>query len=158
MQNIKSKIFNWDNLQNQIIIWRSQNKKIVFTNGCFDILHLGHIEYLSKSKDLGDILIVGLNSDSSPYWKEKGENRPINNEKSRSVLIASLMFVDAVVLFDDEIPSDIIDFIKPDILVKGKDYKPEDVVGYDSVVSNGGEVLTVELTEGFSTTNILSKL
>lgn len=158
MQNIKSKIFNWNNLQKQIAIWRSQNKKLVFTNGCFDILHLGHVEYLSKSKGLGDILIVGLNSDLSPYWNEKGDNRPINNDYSRSVLIASLMFVDGVVLFDDETPEDMIDFVKPDILVKGNDYKAEDVVGYNSVISNGGEVLTVELTEGYSTTNIIKQL
>lgn len=158
MKNIKTKIFNWINLKNQIEIWRNQGKKIVFTNGCFDILHLGHVEYLSKSKDLGDILIVGLNSDKSPYWLEKGKNRPINNEKARSVLIASLMFVDGVALFDDETPEKIIDYLKPDILIKGEDYKPEEVVGYDSVVANGGEVLTIELTEGYSTTNILNKL
>jgi len=155
---IKSKIYNWNTIQDQLLIWKSENKKIVFTNGCFDILHLGHVEYLSKASDLGDILIVGVNSDRSPYWLTKGPNRPINNQDTRSIILSSLMFVDGVILFSDDTPLNLITVIMPDILVKGKDYKAEDIVGYDVVHMNGGEIKTIELTEGYSTTNIINRL
>lgn len=155
---IKSKIYNWDSIQDQILLWKSENKKIVFTNGCFDILHLGHVEYLSKSSDFGDILIVGVNSDNSPYWLTKGPNRPINNQDTRATILSSLMFIDGVILFSDETPLNLITMIMPDILVKGRDYKEEDIVGYNVIKMNGGEIKTVELTEGYSTTNIIGKL
>ena len=155
---IKSKIYNWNNLQEQIEIWRSENKKIVFTNGCFDILHLGHVEYLSKAADLGDILIIGINADDSPYWLTKGPNRPINNQNTRSMIVSSLFFTDAVVYFTEETPLNLIELINPDVLIKGGDYKEEDIVGYDFVKKNGGEIKTIELTEGYSTTNIIKKL
>ena len=155
---IKSKIFNWNTLQEQIEIWRLENKKIVFTNGCFDILHLGHVEYLSKAADLGDILIVGMNSDNSPYWLTKGPNRPINNQDTRSIVLSSLFFVDAVIHFTEETPIELIKMIIPDVLTKGKDYKVEDIVGYSFVKENGGEIKTIELTEGYSTTNIIERL
>ena len=155
---IKSKIYSRNDIQKQIDIWRSENKNIVFTNGCFDILHLGHIEYLAKSKDLGDILILGINSDESPYFKTKGDNRPINDQESRAMISSSLLFVDAIVLFDEETPLNLIELIKPDILVKGGDYKKEEIVGYDVVKSNGGETIIIELTEGYSTTKIIEKL
>jgi len=155
---IKSKIYSRNDIQKQIDIWRSENKNIVFTNGCFDILHLGHIEYLAKSKDLGDILILGINSDESPYFKTKGDNRPINDQESRAMISSSLLFVDAIVLFDEETPLNLIELIKPDILVKGGDYKKEEIVGYDVVKSNGGEIIIIELTEGYSTTKIIEKL
>lgn len=155
---IKSKIYTLDNIQKQIDIWKFQNKKIVFTNGCFDILHRGHVEYLSKSRDLGDILIIGVNSDNSPYWLTKGPNRPINNQESRAIILSSLLFVDAIVFFSDETPLNLIESIIPDVLVKGKDYKAEDIVGYDIVMSNGGEILTIDMVDGYSTTNIISKL
>ena len=155
---IKSKIYNWNTIQYQISIWKSENKKIVFTNGCFDILHLGHVEYLSKASDLGDILIVGVNSDNSPYWLTKGPNRPINNQDTRTIILSSLMFVDGVILFSDDTPLNVITMIMPDVLVKGKDYLAENIVGYDAVIMNGGEVKTIDLTEGYSTTNIIEKL
>lgn len=154
---IKSKIYNIDSLICQIDIWKKENKKIVFTNGCFDILHLGHVEYLSKSKDLGDILIIGLNTDSS-IKRIKGSTRPINNELSRSTILSALFFVDAIILFDEETPIKLIEKIKPDILVKGSGYNVEEIVGYDIVKSYNGEVKTIELTEGYSTTNIIEKI
>jgi len=161
MENInivKSKIYNWESLIEQIEMWRSENKKIIFTNGCFDILHRGHVEYLSKAADFGDILIVGMNSDNSPYWSTKGPNRPINNQDTRSIVLSSLFFVDAVVHFTEETPLELIKIVKPDVLVKGKDYKDEDIIGYSIVKENGGEVKTIELSEGYSTTNIIEKL
>jgi rfaE bifunctional protein nucleotidyltransferase chain/domain len=153
---IKSKIYT--DIKYQSDIWKSENKKIVFTNGCFDILHSGHVEYLSAAKDLGDILIIGMNTDNSPYWLTKGPNRPINNQDSRSLILASLLFVDAVVYFSDDTPLNLIEIIKPDILVKGKDYKEEEIVGYDIVTKNGGKVITIDIVEGFSTTNIIQNL
>lgn len=158
MKDIKSKIFNLDYLQRQTRIWKYQGKKLVFTNGCFDILHLGHVEYLSSAKELGDILIIGVNSDDSPYWLTKGPDRPINNQNARAIIIASLQFVDAVVFFSDETPLNLIESIVPDILVKGKDYIPEEIVGYDVVTENGGDVITIDIVDGYSTTNILNKL
>lgn len=155
---IKSKIYYLEELQKQINLWKFKNKKIVFTNGCFDILHRGHVEYLSKARDLGDILIVGVNSDDSPYWKSKGTNRPINNQESRAIILSSLLFVDAIVFFSDETPLNLIESIIPDILVKGKDYKAEEIVGYDIVKSNGGQILTIDMVDGYSTTNIINKL
>ena len=155
---IKSKIYTLEDLKIQIDLWKKQNKKIVFTNGCFDILHLGHITYLSKAKDLGDILILGINSDQSPYWITKGPDRPINNEDTRAMIVSSLFFVDAVVYFSDETPLNLIENIIPDILVKGKDYKEEDIVGYSVVKENGGDVKTIDIVEGYSTTNIIGKL
>ena len=137
--------------------WKKENKKIVFTNGCFDILHLGHIDYLSKAQDLGDVLIVGLNSDSS-VKKLKGEKRPINNQKNRMILLASLFFVDAVIIFDEETPFNLIKEVMPDILVKGGDYDIENVVGNDIVKENGGKTVILDLIQGFSTSLIEKKI
>ena len=153
---IKSKFYNKESIINQLNIWSSANKKIIFTNGCFDILHKGHVEYLAKSKDLGDILIIGLNSDKS-VKKLKGESRPINNQNSRALLLSSLLFVDAVICFDEDTPLNLIEIIKPDILVKGGDYEKEDIIGYDFVIEIGGEVKIIDLVEGYSTTNIIKK-
>ncbi|HPE43556.1 MAG TPA: D-glycero-beta-D-manno-heptose 1-phosphate adenylyltransferase, partial [Bacteroidales bacterium] len=144
-------------LENMLSLWRFQDKKIVFTNGCFDILHRGHIEYLSKAADLGDVLIVGLNTDSS-VSRIKGPKRPVVDEQSRALLLAALNFTTAIVLFDESTPYELIKHVQPDILVKGKDYKAEEVVGYDIVTAKGGKVETIELVEGFSTTGILQKL
>jgi len=155
---VKSKIYSWDKIEEQIFLWKSEDKKIVFTNGCFDILHLGHIQYLSEAKDLGDILIVGLNSDTSDFWKTKGPNRPINNQNARSVVLSSLFFIDAIVLFSEKTPLELISHISPDILVKGKDYKETDIVGYDIVKYYGGKVMTIELVNGYSTTSIIEKI
>lgn len=136
-------------------VLRSQGMKVVFTNGCFDILHRGHIEYLSKAADMGDVLVVGLNTDAS-VRRLKGEGRPVNNEEARALVLASLSFVDAVVLFDEDTPYELIKAVHPDVLVKGADYKVEEIVGYDIVTSYGGKVETVPLVEGYSTTKLLS--
>ena len=159
LEIIKSKIYDWSSIKTQVEIWKSENKKIVFTNGCFDILHLGHVEYLSKTKDIGDILIVGMNSDKSPYFKTKGDNRPINNQMARTTILASLLFVDAVILFDEETPLNLIKLINPDILTKGKEgYTEENIVGYDIVKANGGKAITIDMVDGYSTTKIIGKL
>jgi rfaE bifunctional protein nucleotidyltransferase chain/domain len=154
---IASKIYSWDQIIKQCAVWRFKEKKIVFTNGCFDILHLGHIEYLAKSLDFGNVLIVGLNSDAS-IKKIKGPNRPINNEHARAMFLASLSFVHAITLFDQETPYDLIKHIRPDILVKGKDYSVDQIVGNDIVSADGGEIKTIELTPGYSTTGIIKKI
>jgi rfaE bifunctional protein nucleotidyltransferase chain/domain len=156
LNEIKSKILI--DYKDKIKDIKRSNKKIVFTNGCFDILHLGHIEYLSKSKDLGDVLVVAVNTDNSPYFKTKGDGRPINNEITRSTILASLYFVDVVILFSDETPLKLIEDIRPDVLVKGKDYKECDIVGYDIVKSYNGQIITISITEGYSTTNIIDKI
>jgi len=154
---IRSKILTKKSLKNQLAVWRFLNKKIVFSNGCFDILHLGHIDYLSKASDFGDILIIGLNTDNS-VRKLKGNNRPINDEKSRAMILASLQFVSAVVLFDEDTPYDLIKFVQPDVLVKGSDYLEEDIVGYDIVKAKGGEIKTIDLVPDISTTIIENRI
>ena len=154
---IKSKIFSKESLKYQLSIWKFQNKKLVFTNGCFDILHLGHIDYLSKAKSFGDKLIIGLNTDIS-VRKIKGKNRPFTDENSRATILASLLFVDAVILFDEETPYDLIKFVQPDVLIKGGDYKVEDIVGYDIVKDSGGKIETLDLLEGYSTSLIEEKI
>jgi rfaE bifunctional protein nucleotidyltransferase chain/domain len=158
LEIIKSKVFNAETLKNQLAVWRFKGKKIVFTNGVFDLLHLGHIDYLSKAKDEGDILIVGVNTDASTRRLNKGNNRPITNQESRSTILASLLFVDAVVLFDEDTPYKLIQQIQPDVLVKGSDYKAKDIVGYDIVQAKGGRVVTINFLEGYSTTAIEEKI
>lgn len=144
-------------ISQKLAYWHFKNKKIVFTNGCFDIVHKGHIDYLAKSADQGDILIIGLNTDASVKVL-KGENRPIIDQNSRGLLLASLLFVDAVVLFKEQTPEKIIEFIKPDILIKGSDYHPEDIVGYEFVKKNNGNVVTIDFLEGYSTSKIIQKI
>ncbi len=156
-ENIYDKILDKNSLEEKLNIWREAGKKIVFSNGCFDILHRGHVEYLSKAADLGDILVIGLNTDAS-VKKLKGPSRPINDETARAVVLAALGFVDAVVFFEEDTPYDLIKFVQPDVLVKGKDYKAEDIVGYDIVVNKGGKVETIDLVEGFSSTKIINKM
>ncbi|MBN1183300.1 MAG: D-glycero-beta-D-manno-heptose 1-phosphate adenylyltransferase [Bacteroidales bacterium] len=157
LEIIQSKILDSDQLKTWLAYWNFKNFKIVFTNGCFDILHLGHIEYLAKASDYGDVLIVGLNTDNS-VKKLKGLNRPLLDQLSRATLLASLRMVDAVVLFDEDTPFELIRLVQPDVLVKGSDYKAEEVVGYDIVTAKGGEVKTVKLTEGYSTTGIIDRM
>ncbi|HNZ44247.1 MAG TPA: D-glycero-beta-D-manno-heptose 1-phosphate adenylyltransferase [Bacteroidales bacterium] len=158
LEKIKQKIFfSAAAFEKQLEFYRFKKLKTVFTNGCFDIVHLGHIDYLSKAADLGDILIVGLNSDMS-VKKIKGPDRPIIDISSRSALLASLSFVDAVVIFDEETPLDLIRFILPDILVKGNDYTVDTIVGAREVINNGGEVVTIDLVKGYSTTLIEKKI
>ncbi len=130
---------------------------MVFTNGCFDILHLGHIDYLEKARFLGDKLVVGLNDDDS-VRRLKGESRPINNLKARSSMLAALEFVDAVVPFEEDTPLSLISSLLPDVLVKGNDYTIDNIVGADVVIENGGRVETIELVKGYSTTTIINKL
>ncbi len=151
------KIFKIDDLVKFIQKAKSEGKKTIFTNGCFDILHRGHIEIFEKAKRMGDILIVALNSDSS-VKKLKGKGRPIVNEEDRAYIIASLECVDVVCLFDEETPAGIIDLIKPDILVKGGDYNIDEIVGRESVWENGGEVVTIPLLKGRSTSGIIEKI
>lgn len=138
------------------VIKEKQGKRVVFTNGCFDILHLGHVRYLKEAKAMGDILIVGLNSDAS-VKRLKGESRPINSEKNRAAMLAEMDFIDYIVIFEEDTPYEVIKAIEPDILVKGGDYNPDDIVGGDIVKGKGGQVLTIPLVEGQSTTNIISK-
>ena len=133
------------------------NNRVVFTNGCFDILHLGHIDYLIKARKFGDILIIGLNTDSS-VKKLKGDIRPVNNQNARALLLASLEFVDFVILFDEETPFELIRTITPDVLVKGGDYKIETVVGADFVLNYGGSVEIIPFLDGYSTTGIIQSL
>ena len=157
LNSIQNKIYTLSDLKTRIEQWKSAKEKIVFTNGCFDILHKGHLEVLAKTADLGNRLIIGLNSDSS-IKNLKGGNRPIVDENSRAILLAALSFVDAVVLFSEQTPLNLIAEIKPDILAKGGDYKITEIVGHEVVQQNGGEVITIPLIEGFSSTNIIDKI
>lgn len=157
INHIEQKLHSPSSLQNALSIMRFKQKKIVFTNGCFDLVHLGHVDYLAKAAALGDVLVIGLNSDSS-IKKIKGPERPVMNEHARRMLLASFEFVDAVVLFDEDTPYELIKLVQPDILVKGSDYKPEDVVGYDIVSAKGGSIMTIDFVEGYSTSSIISKL
>ena len=136
---------------------QKQGKKIVFTNGCFDLLHLGHVDYLEKARNLGDFLVVGVNTDAS-VSAIKGPFRPVSPELSRTRVLASLGFVDLVVLFDEETPLNMIKSIKPDILTKGDDYSIDNIVGADFVMKEGGVVKTIPLVEGFSTTNFVKRI
>ena len=158
LDTLKSKIYTKETIVKEINMWRLKNNKIVFTNGCFDILHLGHIDYLSKAADLGNMLIVGVNSDNSVKRLGKGNNRPIQDEISRSMIIAALHAVAAVVIFDEDTPYELIKLIQPDVLVKGADYKVEQIAGHDIVLARGGEVKLIDYLEGYSTSAIEKKM
>ncbi|MCB0804647.1 MAG: D-glycero-beta-D-manno-heptose 1-phosphate adenylyltransferase [Bacteroidales bacterium] len=151
------KIFSHADLKARLAYWRFRELKIVFTNGCFDILHAGHIDYLSRARELGDVLMIGLNTDDS-VTRLKGSNRPVNNEWARAQVLASLDFVDAVVYFNEDTPYSLIEMVQPDILVKGSDYKPEEIVGYDILKKKGGEIVTIDFLQGYSTTSLIEKL
>ena len=156
---IRSKII-WkadDSLARLAAIWKFKQKKIVFTNGCFDILHRGHIEYLAKASGHGDYLIVGLNSDAS-VKSIKGPDRPVYDQESRALILASLHFVHKVVLFEEDTPYNLIKLVSPDVLIKGGDYKPHEIVGADIVKAAGGKITTIEFVDGFSTTSVIEKL
>lgn len=137
--------------------YKKENRTIVFSNGCFDILHAGHVDYLEKAKEKGDLLVVGLNTDAS-VRRIKGTDRPVNNEVSRARVLAGLACIDVVVFFDSDTPIDLIREINPDVLVKGKDYDISNIVGADIVLQNGGKVETIQLTEGLSTTSVIDKI
>lgn len=134
-----------------------KNKKVVFTNGCFDILHRGHLSYLNEAKSLGDILVIGVNSDKS-VKRLKGENRPINSELDRVFMLENLKSVDCVFIFEEDTPYELIKKIQPDILVKGGDWKPEQIVGHDIVATLGGKTLSLNFEDGYSTTNLIQKV
>jgi len=157
MTSFKSKILSIESLAEMRKKWSDDGENVVFTNGCFDILHRGHVDYLSKAAALGSKLIVAVNTDRS-VSAIKGPSRPLQDEISRSEIMASLGFVDAVILFDDDTPYDLIKQLLPDILVKGADYKPENIVGYDIVTENGGQVKTIEFLPGYSTSLIEKKI
>jgi rfaE bifunctional protein nucleotidyltransferase chain/domain len=154
---VKRKILDLNQLKHSVYRWRFLSKKLVFTNGCFDILHLGHVDYLSKASDLGDILIVGVNSDASTS-RLKGPNRPICNEEQRSILLAAMHFIDAVIVFDEPTPLELIKAVRPDVLVKGSDYNLSNIVGADVVQSYNGQVKTIDFLPGYSTTLIEEKI
>lgn len=155
--NIESKIQTWEQLSGTLDRWRAAGDKIVFTNGCFDLLHYGHLHYLSQARDLGQRLVVGLNSADS-VRRLKGPARPINDELTRTHLLAALAVVDAVVVFEDDTPLELIKIVRPDVLVKGGDWRPDQIVGSDVVLANGGEVRSLPFVEGYSTTNIEQKI
>lgn len=154
---LSQKIIHKDKLKNWIAYHRFFQKKIVFTNGCFDIIHKGHLHYLAEAKNLGDVLIIGLNSDKS-VKQLKGESRPIQQENDRALLLASLIFIDAIIIFEEETPLNLINQIKPSILVKGGDYTLENIVGAKEVFANGGEVKIIPFVEGYSSSSILGRI
>ena len=157
LNKLKAKIFNIKDLAKIINEWRLNGDKIVFTNGCFDLIHLGHLEILARSADLGDKLIVAINSDMS-IKKIKGNSRPIIEEDSRAKHLAAIEFIDAVVLFNEDTPYDLINILKPDVLTKGGDYKKNDIVGNQLINKEQAEVVIIPLTQGYSTTSILEKI
>ena len=157
LKDINAKIFTLNSLKNQVNIWKKDGQKVVFTNGCFDIIHRGHIEVLTRTADLGNKLIIGLNSDSS-IQKLKGGNRPIIDEDSRAILLAALGFVDAIIFFSEETPINVISTLKPNVLAKGGDYKISEIVGREIVQKNGGDIVLVPFIDGFSSTNIIDKI
>jgi rfaE bifunctional protein nucleotidyltransferase chain/domain len=157
IDRLNSKIIDIADLERLLARLRFLNNKIVFTNGCFDIIHRGHVEYLMKAHELGDVLILGLNSDSS-VKKLKGKDRPIQDQESRAKILASISFVSYVVIFDEETPYNLIKIVQPDVLVKGGDYELKNIVGYDIVTGKGGQVLTIPYVEGYSTSFIINKL
>ncbi len=157
LQILKNKIVDRETIKKIALQLKKDSKKIVFSNGCFDLVHRGHVEYLAQSADLADVFILGLNTDAS-VRRLKGSERPLQDELARAVLMAGFSFVDYVVLFDEDTPYELISEIIPDVLVKGNDYNVEDVVGYDIVIENGGIVKTISLVEGYSTSNIVEKI
>jgi D-glycero-beta-D-manno-heptose 1-phosphate adenylyltransferase len=154
---LESKIQTFSQMAETVAAWRAAGETIVFTNGCFDLLHYGHLHYLSAARDLGHRLVVGLNSGAS-VRRLKGPSRPINDEATRTHLLAALSVVDAVVVFEDDTPLSLIEIVQPNVLVKGGDWKPEQIVGSDRVFARGGRVLSLPFVDGYSTTNIERKI
>jgi rfaE bifunctional protein nucleotidyltransferase chain/domain len=156
-KTLLNKIFVLPQMIESITKWKSDGQKVVFTNGVFDLLHLGHITYLAKAAQLGDKLIIGLNADAS-VKRLKGESRPVNDQNNRAALLAALFFVDAVVLFEEDTPRELITQLMPDVLVKGADYTIENIAGAKEVLANGGDVKTITLVDGYSSTSIINKI
>ncbi len=157
LEKIKQKILTQEQLSDLVLHWKKLGETIVFTNGCFDIIHPGHVTYLAQAAELGSKLIVALNTDDS-VRKLKGSGRPVLDEQARALTMSAFSFVDAVVLFDEDTPLRLIETLIPNVLVKGKDYKAEDIVGFEVVVSNGGKVETLDLVPGYSTSSIEQKI
>lgn len=158
MQRISDKIIPREDAAALGARLHSDGKRIVFTNGCFDLLHPGHVRYLEEASLLGDVLVVGLNTDQSVRGLDKSPSRPIQDEQARAQVLAALASVGAVVLFDEPTPLELIREIGPDVLVKGADYRPEDIVGYDVVMARGGQILTIPFVPGYSTTSLEKKI
>ena len=152
-----NKITDVQSLKSRIAEWKAAGNKVVFTNGVFDLLHIGHITYMAKAAELGDKLIIGLNADSS-VKRLKGEGRPVNDQNSRALLLSALFFVDAVVVFEEDTPLNLISTLLPDVLVKGADYAIENIVGGKEVIANGGEVKTIDFVDGYSSTAIIKRI
>ena len=157
LEKIKAKIQTWEQARRTVEEWKEQGLRVVFTNGCFDLLHYGHIHFLAEAREQGGRLVIGLNSDAS-VRRLKGPNRPINDEPTRKLLLAALECVDLVATFEQDTPLELISLLRPDVLVKGGDYKPEDIVGADVVLNQGGEVKALPYIEGHSTTAIEAKI
>lgn len=157
MEKTVGKIVSWERAKAQVNAWKKTSKKVVFTNGCFDLVHLGHVDYLEKARSLGDRLVLGLNSDSS-IARFKGPERPLQDENSRARVMAAMQFIDLVVLFSEDTPMNLISELKPDILVKGSDYLTENIVGADVVQNAGGVVRTIPFVQGYSTTKIVENI
>lgn len=157
LEKIQNKILSPEKLTDYLLGWKQNNLKLVFTNGCFDLLHTGHIHYLAEASEYGDLLIIGLNTDES-VEKLKGLGRPVTDEYSRAIHLAALQFVDYIVLFDEDTPYDLIKTISPNFLIKGSDYKPENIVGYDILKAGGGQIITIDFIEGYSSTSIIERI
>lgn len=166
MKSIQSKIYTIASLQTQVDSWKQHDEKVVFTNGVFDLIHRGHITYLAEAASQGTKFIIGVNSDASVKTLAKGAARPIKDEESRAIILAAMQFVDAVIIFDDHTPVQLIEALKPSVLIKGGDYNPNEsdasskkyIVGRETVLNNGGEVLVIPFLEGFSTTALERKI
>jgi len=157
IEYLQNKLFHSSDFGPAVQNWKLNNEKLVFTNGVFDILHIGHVSYLAKARQLGDKLVIGLNADAS-VKRLKGNDRPINNQYNRALLLAALFFVDAVVIFEEDTPHQIICSILPDVLVKGADYAIENIVGAAEVLANGGTVQTIKFIDGHSSTSLIEKM
>lgn len=157
VQSIPEKIYNLDELKKQVIRWRLKNKKIVFTNGVFDILHEGHIASLCEAAGYGDILITAVNADAS-VKRLKGPSRPVNGEQARALLLASMSMTDAVIIFEEDTPLELVKALLPDVMVKGGDYTIEQIAGAKEVIEHGGEVILAKIVDGISTTAIIEKM
>jgi rfaE bifunctional protein nucleotidyltransferase chain/domain len=157
LQWIQNRIHDRQSFARSCAAWRALGQSVVFTNGCFDILHRGHLDYLSRAASFGNILVVGVNTDAS-VRRLKGESRPINNEQDRIFALASLLFVDAVCLFDEDTPAEIIEEVKPDVLAKGGDYTLDRIVGAKETLARGGQVEIIPFLEGYSTTSLIEKI
>jgi len=156
-QWILNKIVTKDTLIHRVNGWRALGKKIVFTNGVFDILHYGHLDYLARAASLGNVLVIGVNTDAS-VKRLKGEERPLNTQDNRAFQLASLVFVDAVILFEEDTPAALIESVRPHYLVKGGDYTPDKIAGAEFVMANGGQVEVIPFVEGYSTTSLIERI